>query len=349
MIAPRELPLPEHYHADRAASWSHQPAPATLAAAATAWAARHRIRPAARDRRRIELLLVDLQRDFCFPEGALFVGGRGGRGAVDDNDRIARFIYRNLERISGITLTLDTHHPRQIFFPDFWVDGEGRPLLPHREVTAAEIRAGAARPHPEMAAILAQGDLEWLEQQALDYCERLEAAGKYRLYLWPPHCLAGGDGHALAGVIQEARLFHAWARGARTELVVKGESPLTESYSALSPEVLEAHDGRPLGAANRTLIDRLLSADAVVVAGQAASHCVRATVEDLLAAAARRDPASPGKIWLLTDAMSPVAVPDPDRPGTFLADFTAAAETALATFHAAGAKLLTTTAPLPEP
>ena len=47
------------------------------------------------------------------------------------------------------------------------------------------------------------------------YCAELEAAGKYTLYLWPPHCLLGSDGHALAGVIHEARLFHAFTGGSK--------------------------------------------------------------------------------------------------------------------------------------
>lgn len=42
-----------------------------------------------------------------------------------------------------------------------------------------------------------------------------------------------------------------------------------EHYSVLSPEVLLAHDGRRLAERNQRLIDQLLAADALIVAGQA--------------------------------------------------------------------------------
>lgn len=343
-----ELPVPDSCREEQAASWDHRFDATALAERAAAWRERHAIAPADADRRRIELLLVDCQKDFCLPEGALYVGGRSGRGALEDTGRIVRFLYRNLHRITGVTATLDTHHPFQIFFADFWVDGDGRPLAPYREVTAAQVRRGEARPDPALAPFLADGDAGWLGVQALDYCERLEAAGKYRLYLWPPHCLAGGDGHALVGAVQEARIFHSWCRRAPARLVVKGEAALTENYSALRPEVTIAHDGRGLALPNQELIERLLACDAVVIAGQAASHCVKATVEDLVAEARRRDPAFVSKIWLLEDGMSAVAVPDPARPGEFLADFTDEAQRALAAFEAAGARRIRSTEPLPE-
>ena len=79
----------------------------------------------------------------------------------------------------------------------------------------------------------------------------LERSGRYRLYLWPPHCLQGGDGHSLVGVIQEARLFFAYARKAPAGIEIKGGHPLTENYSALSPEVLLAHDGSSASSGSR--------------------------------------------------------------------------------------------------
>jgi nicotinamidase-related amidase len=347
--SPHEPPVPDFYRSADAALWDYRADPAELGRRAEEWRARHGIRAAAADRAHVELLLVDLQRDFCLPGGALYVGGRSGRGALDDTDRVVRFLYRNLDRITGITATLDTHHPFQIFFADFWLDAAGARLSPFREVTAAQVRRGEARPDPALAGFLAGGDAEWLRRQALDYCERLEAAGKYRLYLWPPHCLAGGDGHALTGVVQAARLFHAWCRRAPNRPVLKGEAALSEHYSALAPEVLRAHDGGPLGEVQRALCDRLFACDAVVVAGQAASHCVKATVEDLIAEAGRRDPGFVSRIWLLEDAMSAIAVPDPERPGEFLVDFTAEVEATLARFAAAGVRRLRTTDPLPAP
>jgi len=341
-----ELPVPEHYDPRRAGEWGYQPDAAELAAAADAWRERLGLRPAGVDRRRVLMLLVDLQRDFCLPEGSLFVGGRGGRGAVEDSDRIARFIYRNLDRLSDVVCTLDTHFPHQIFFPSFWLDADGRHPPPHREVTAAEVASGALRPDPALAPRLAGGDDGWLVREAEHYCWELERAGRYRLYLWPPHCLLGGDGHSLVGVVQEARLFFAHARQARAGIEIKGGHPLTENYSVLSPEVLLAHDGSRLAERNERLTGELLAADALIVAGQAASHCVKSTMEDLLAEIGARDAGLAGRVYLLADCMSAVAVPDPGSPGGFAFDFTPQAEAALERFAAAGVHVVRSTEPM---
>jgi nicotinamidase-related amidase len=340
------LPVPPFYEAAHAEQWGYAPDAQRLFEAAGAWRREHAIAAATSDRTRIHLLLVDVQRDFCFPEGALYVGGRSGRGALEDSDRIARFVYRNLGRLTEIGCTLDTHFPHQIFFPAFWLDREGRPLRPHREITTEEVRSGAVGPDPALAGWVCGGDLAWLRRQVEFYCAELERAGKYRLYLWPPHCLLGGDGHALAGVVQEARLFHAFVRGAQDALHVKGGHPLTENYSVLAPEVLARWDGGPLAERNAPLVRALLEADAVVVAGQAASHCVKSTLEDLLGEIRSRDAALAGKVYVLRDCMSAVTVPDPDHAGAFLADFTPQAEQALARFADAGMHVVLSAQPL---
>lgn len=345
MSARTELPIPAFYRAGHAADWSYAPDQQALLEAAVRWRREHGLQPAAHDPVKVHLLLVDLQKDFCFPQGTLYVGGRSGRGAIDDNDRIARFIYRNLGTISEITCTLDTHYPYQIFSPAFWLDEHDRPPAPHREITAAELRTGRIRPNPAVAGWLAAGDYEWLQRQVEYYCRELERQGKYTLYLWPPHCLLGSDGHALAGVIHEARLFHSYARLARAAVEIKGDTPLTEYYSVIGPEVTHSFDGRPLAGKNHDFLRILFGSDAVIVAGQAASHCVKSTIEDLLAHLGDY-PAH--RVYILRDCMSAVAVPDPQRAGEFVFDFTPQAEAALERFRAAGMHVVDSTTPIAE-
>ena len=112
------------------------------------------------------------------------------------------------------------------------------------------------------------------------------------------------------------------------------------------PEVPFTHDGRPHGGRNPALIESLLSSDALVVAGQAASHCVKATVEDLLREIQARDPRLAGRVYLLEDCMSSVAVPD--GKGGFLSDFTPEAEAALGRFAEAGMNVVRSTTPIGE-
>jgi len=338
------LPIPSHFDPKRAAEWGYRPDAATLATTAASWRVQHKIKPAAADEKRIHMLLIDVQKDFCFPEGSLYVAGRSGRGAVDDSRRIAEMIYRNLGVITDITTTLDTHLAYQIFFPNFWLDKADQPLSAFRTISAAEITAGDVRPNPAMAKWLCGGNYTWLCKQVLHYCQELERAGKYQLYLWPPHCLLGSDGHALAGVIHEARMFHAFTRTAQSNVEVKGGNPLTENYSVLRPEVLSRWDGAALAQRNTQFVHTLLAADAVVIAGQAASHCVKSTIDDLLGEIAAQDPALASKVYLVTDCMSAVTVPD--GKGGLAADFTSDAEAALQKFADAGMHLVKSTDPI---
>lgn len=338
------LPLPDFYDAARGADYHYDPDPEKLLRAAAPWRTIHGIKPAATDRKKVHLLLIDCQKDFSFLEGSLFVGGRSGRGAIDDNQKIAEFIYGNLGHITDVTCTMDTHFPFQIFFSSFWLDEKGEPPPPHTVIEVDDLRDGKLHPNPAIAGWLCNGNYGWLTRQVDFYVNELKKAGKYTLYLWPPHCLLGSAGHALAGIVQEARLFHSFVRGAKSWVEVKGGNTLTENYSVLAPEVLLRHDQRALAQKNTLFIKTLLEADAVVIAGQAASHCVKSSIEDLLSEIKRQDESLVRKVYIMRDAMSSVAVPD--GRGGFVADFTAQAEAALACFERAGMKVVETTTPM---
>ncbi len=340
-MAKTDLDIPAFFDPKNAENWAYSPDEQNLFEQAASFRKAHALRPAAGDEHNVHLLLIDVQKDFCFPQGSLFVGGRSGRGAMDDNRKIAEFIYKNLATITQITTTMDTHFAYQIFFPSFWVDKAGEPLTAHRVITTVEIEKGEVRPNPSVAKWLCGGNYTWLLKQTKHYTAELEKAGKYKLYLWPPHCLLGGAGHALSGVIHEARLFHSFARGSQSNVEVKGGHPLTENYSVMQPEVLTRHDGKALSQRNTAFLRTLLTSDAVLIAGQAASHCVKSSIDDLLTEVVTTDRALAKKIYILTDCMSSVAVPD--GKGNFIADFTNEAEEALKRFEAAGMNLIKST------
>jgi nicotinamidase-related amidase len=306
---------------------------------ARAWAEAQRLRPAAQDERRSALLLVDVQNTFCLPEFELFVAGRSGRGAIEDCARIAAFLYRNLDRISQVIVTLDTHTAAQIFHPMFWVDAAGAHPFPHTVITLGDVESGRWRVNPTLAAAVSPYVRFDLAGWVRHYVRRLAEGGKYPLVVWPYHSLVGGIGHALVSAVEEAVFFHAIARQAPTRVEIKGRNPLTESYSALRPEVAEDERGAAVEAPNQALVEHLLSFDDVIVAGEAKSHCVAWTVEDLLNQARARDPRLARKLVLLDDCVSPVVVPG-------VVDFSEQAEAAYARFAELGARRAKSTDPL---
>ncbi len=358
MIPAEIRETPRWYRADHAGDFSYCPDRMAVFEEANRFRREYGIAAAAADARRIDLLLIDVQRDFCHPEGTLYVGGRSGRGAVEDNRRIAEFIYRNLARISHIRCTLDSHHNFQIFFPWFWVDSHGEPLSPHTLIT---VDGGDARrlvnidplgkvlredvaPNRAMTSWITDKGYDWLAEQCRFYNRELAAGGRYTLYLWPPHCLVGSPGHAVTGVVDEARTLHSLVRVSQSWTEIKGSHDLTENYSVLRPEVLTTWDGGVLAERNVRFRKTLLEADALIVAGQAASHCVRSTVQDMMEEIRRENPSLARKVYIMTDCMSSVVVRT--ETGETAADFTGAAEQTLDQAASAGMHLVRSTDPM---
>ena len=94
--------------------------------------------------------------------------------------------------------------------------------------------------------------------------------------------MLGGIGHALVSSVGEALFFHSVARLAQTDIVIKGDTPFTENYSVIGPEVLTGPMDETLGVHDQRFIQQLQDVDRLIIAGQAKSHCVAWTVSDLL-------------------------------------------------------------------
>lgn len=336
-MSDERLPIPSHFDPDRVAEVWRVDYEAR-AREAQAWAQRHRIAPVGEDDARIALVLVDVQNTFCLPDFELFVAGRSGTGAVDDNRRLCRFLYENLHRITRIFPTMDTHQPIQIFHSLFLVDDEGRHPDPMTVVTVEDVEKGHWR-FDRAAAPTLGIDPDDGQRHLEHYVRQLAKNEKYDLLIWPFHSMLGGIGHALVPAVEEAVFFHSVARFSQPEVQVKGDNPLTEHYSALGPEVTEGADGEPISAKNEELVGRLLEYDAVVVAGQAKSHCVAWTIDDLLRDLERGDPSLARKVYLLEDCTSPVVVPG-------AVDFTEEADRAFRRFADAGMHVVRTSEPM---
>ncbi|MEM8719502.1 MAG: isochorismatase [Cyanobacteria bacterium P01_G01_bin.39] len=302
------------------------------AIAAQQWAQRYNIQPANADQKRIGLLLIDVQNTFCLPEFELFVAGESGMGAVEDNIRLCQLIYRNLGIITEIIPTLDSHTAIQIFHPIFWVNKNGEHPQPLTMIDLAEVETQIWQVNPKLDHVV-DGDIEKLEQHALHYVQKLSNDGKYPLTIWPYHSMLGGIGHSLVAAVEEAIFFHSIARKSPTQFQLKGDNPLTENYSVLSPEVLDTVNNQTIAQKNTKLITQLLSFDALWIAGQAKSHCVAWTIENLLEEIVKIDPNLAQKVYLIEDCMSPVVIPG-------VIDFTEQANRTFQRFADAGMNLV---------
>lgn len=67
--------------------------------------------PSKQNKERVLFIGIDVQQDFM-DNGALGVPGAHG-----DVERMTRFIYNNMDKISNIAVSIDTHTPHQIFHP----------------------------------------------------------------------------------------------------------------------------------------------------------------------------------------------------------------------------------------
>jgi len=331
-----ELPLPAHFDPSRVGEVWRVPYE-DRAREAAAWADEHGLGRAADDAFRLCVLAVDIQNTFCIPDFELFIAGRSGTGAVDDNRRLCKFLYRNLGEITQIFPSLDTHHAMQVFHAIWLVDEHGNHPDPYTLVSAQDVATGRWQMNAAVAEALGI-DVDYADRHLTYYTRRLAEGGKYDLTIWPYHAMLGGIGHALVSAVEEAIFFHGLARYSNPEFQVKGDNPLTEHYSLLGPEVTEGPDGDRLGGKNAKLIEKLLTFDAVVVAGQAKSHCLAWTIDDLLGDEDVREQLAE-RTYLLEDCTSPVVVPG-------VVDYTDEADAAFERYAAAGMHIVRSTDPI---
>ena len=102
---------------------------------------------------RIELVIIDPQIDFMdLPGSKLPVPG-----ATKDTERLAAFVTRCGYKLSGIHVTMDSHHLMHIAHPMMWVNRLGEEPAPFTTITAEDVADGLWRP----SARLRHEDLAW--------------------------------------------------------------------------------------------------------------------------------------------------------------------------------------------
>lgn len=234
-----------------------------------------------------DLLIIDPQNDFLDIPGATLPV----TGANADMDRLATWLQQHTAEVESITVTLDSHASVGIERTSFWQHGDGKPVDPFTVITAADLQAGKYKPRHSGT-----------EAEVQAYLQALETNAKRQLVVWPVHCVIGTWGHNIHGALSAALADWEAQTGKICDKVLKGQNHMTEQYSAFKAEVPRADD--PRTALRRDLLERLNKGNnTLLVAGEASSHCVAASVDDMLANLSSE---RLRQTVLLTDCMSPV-------------------------------------------
>jgi nicotinamidase-related amidase len=240
-------------------------------------AAQESLVPAELDEDRILMVAIDVQLDFM-EKGAL-----GVPGSHQDVENLLRFMYKNFNKISKIQVSIDTHIPQQIFFPSWWRDKNGNHPAPFTTITWEDVQNEVWFPlYPK---------------ESMDYVYNLRQLGRPELIIWNYHCIQGTVGCSLENQFANMLYYHSIARKVTPDRLVKGQDSFTEMYGIFRPE----YD--PLHTYQEEALDRLQHYDKIIFAGQAKSHCVATSIEQV-AEHYKDRPEITSKVYILEDCMS---------------------------------------------
>ncbi|WP_318456882.1 cysteine hydrolase family protein [Photobacterium leiognathi] len=212
-------------------------------------------------------------------------------GAWNDAQRLASFIEKQQQHIHSIVVTLDSHNEYDIAHTVYWQNKSGEHPAPFTLISHQDIVNGIWLPtNPELL------------EHVLAYTQSLEQAGKYSLIIWPTHCVMGTAGHKIVAPIQTA--IQRWEQQTNKQhiSISKGENPHTEHYGGCEAEYPLADDKNTQF--DPQLVELVKQNDHVFISGQALSHCVASTVEQMVEKLSSEEIK---KLTILIDTTSPVA------------------------------------------
>ncbi len=231
-------------------------------------------------KKKVALLIIDMQRDFCAPTGALFVPG-----AVEDCQRLSKWILDNKDEIDHISCSLDAHHINDIAHPSYWKNKEGKNPAPFTQIKSVDVENGtwfAIRP-----------------QWALHYLKELENQGEYVHIVWPEHCLIASENFSMDEMVFDS--LKTWSRGGKTiKFINKGECTESEHFGIFESQV--PIPNIPSTQYNLPLQKKLEEHDVIYIAGQARNFCVANSLKQLI----NKAPGLGKKIIILDDCTSNV-------------------------------------------
>jgi nicotinamidase/pyrazinamidase len=264
------------------------------------------------DKTKIALMIIDMQIDFCHKNGTLYVDGAEG-----DIERLITFILNNLDKLTTIFASLDSHLLFQIFYRSWWRAKNNLKPDVYSEIAKAAMDAG------DFHAIIDP-------VKSIDYETALEANSKKKLMIWPYHTELGTPGQALDPSLYEILAFHSFARKSQLNFLQKGLIPQSEMYGILKPEV--PVPGHKQGGFNVDFLNLLMKHDKLIITGQAKSHCVLESIIQIHDYFSKSNPDVLKKVYIFEDCMSSVKHP--------LVDFEAIAQAEFTKFKKAGMNII---------
>lgn len=230
------------------------------------------------------LFIIDPQNDFMDKtDAALAVPG-----SIDDMYNLGDLIAYQGHQIDRIVVTLDQHPHHHIAHRIMWLNDQNKHPPLFTTISYDDIKANRWR------ASVSQN-----EQIQHEYVREAEEAGG-SLTIWPPHCIIGSWGASVY-----TRLCYDlknWANERRhVEFFPKSGNWSTEQYSSFRTVVPRFDD--PSTLFNHRLYEAIQD-DLILVAGEALSHCVAASVRDAIDQNPSRNVAQ--RMILLHNCTSPV-------------------------------------------
>ena len=148
-----------------------------------------------------------------------------------DAERIKKLLSEHSAEITSVHVTLDSHQRMHIAHGVFWQDDAGRPPDPFTLISVQDVESGKWRTVNEAD-----------QEPALAYVQALEKEGRFKLCIWPEHCITGTEGHNVTKLVNEG--LNNWINSTRSTIdwIHKGQNVHTEMYSALKAEVVIEDD-----------------------------------------------------------------------------------------------------------
>lgn len=211
-------------------------------------AASERVKASITDRKKSLLLLVNYQKDF-FKEGLFDIPN-----VKEDAQRISKFIYDNLEGISRIITSLDTHIAQQIYHPCWWVDEVGN--HPKEFTTITDKEVSQRKWIPTIGSF----------KDNLEYLQELEIVEGRHLCIWPYYAISGTEGSSLENEIAKMVYFHSIARNSVNNIIWNGLDFYTQAFGCINTEY------KNVNLLNAQLLMAVERYDKVFIAGENVCH-----------------------------------------------------------------------------